>query len=211
MKTSAHRKRQRLVPLVTAFLWLACLVSLLCPQPAPGAPTESVEAFLARYYQAIPKAKSLLDLESWYTPMPPDPKLKSMLEEPELMAFFMEAMKGEPTAVKVISKTVKGDRIYLDVAPAAIPQRFAQASTRPGFSMTGSVIVVADGDKWKVHKDFWSVKSTSKNGSETTSFGRNPPDGADGERGKSEADAAGSVDKSSGDGGAGGTEGAQKN
>lgn len=182
MKTSDRRRKHRLVSLAVV------LLSLIYPLQSLCAPAESVEDFLSRYYQAIPKAKSLTDLESWYTPMPPDAKLKSMLEEPALMAFFMDALKGEPTAVKVISKTVKGDRIYLELAPKTIPPRFVDASTHPGFSMTGSVIVVADADKWKVHKDFWTVKSTYKEGSETTTFGRNPPDAAGVDKAKTEAE-----------------------
>lgn len=193
MKLSGRRIRQDLVPLAVA------LLGLLAPPPSQSAPAESIEAFLSRYYQAIPKAKTLLDLESWYTPMPPDPKLKSMLEEPGLMAFFMDALKGEPTAVKIVSKTVKGDRIYLDLAPQAIPQRFLEASKHPGFSMTGSAILVADGDKWKVHKDFWTVKSTYKDGSETTTFGRNPPEGAPTDKGKSEAGGAAGSSSSAAD------------
>lgn len=141
-----------------------------------GTPNESVEAFLQRYYQSIPKAKTLQDMEVFYTPAPKDEKTKALIDNPLIARFILQQLQNEPTKVKILSKTEKNGALYLDVAPEVMPKKYQDDSQQPGFTIKGSVVVVKADNGWLVHKDYWSVHTKSKSGEMTESFGRNPPE-----------------------------------
>ncbi len=137
---------------------------------------ESGRAFLERYFAAIGTAKSVSDLSQFYDDADmiekdskSDPMVHKALED-----FALLCIKQEPIKVKVLSETKEpSGGLRFSLVPAVIPKDYESASKQPGFSMTGSVVLIRKGDSWKVHKDYWVVK-TKGFGTAVTSFGKDP-------------------------------------
>lgn len=155
-------------------LFVSCL-SICLSLSASAAFSESgetVEQFLSRYYTSLHKAKSLEDIKPFFIVKKeeekPDinPEMFKMVEE-----LALSVVRGEPEKVKIISKKEEPNgRVRLELAPDKVPPEHLSKSGEPGFSMTGSVVLVKDNGEWKVHKDYWTVKSKDSN----LGFGKDP-------------------------------------
>ncbi len=138
---------------------------------------EKASAFLERYFAAIGTAKSASDLSQFYDDadkVRKEPTLNPMVRK-AMDDFALSCIKQEPTKVKILSEA--NDRsggLRFSLVPAAIPPAYESASRKPGFSMTGSVVLIKRTDGWKVYKDYWVVKAKDKFGVAETSFGKDP-------------------------------------
>jgi hypothetical protein len=158
----------------TTMVLLAAFSAPAYSQAGDNAP-ESADKFMQRYYQTLHNATSLMTMKPFYPPRKEDAKMEEEIKaHPELAAFALEMVKGEPEKVKVVSKKEEGDKVIYSLVPDMIPPQFADQAKQPGFSMTGELILVKKDASWLVQKDYWTVKSKDKDGSSTTSFGHNP-------------------------------------
>lgn len=146
---------------------------------------ETPEAFVHRYFSTLAGATSFAQLMPLYTPTKDDAKMSEMLKNPIAGQFALMMAKSEPAKVKILSKNESPGVVTFRLAPVMIPPEFAAQSRKPGFSMTGEIVLHAAGDTWQVHKDFWRVKCNAGAGQETTSFGRDPDDSEKADSGSS--------------------------
>jgi len=150
---------------------IGVVVALAASQPA-FCLGQSPDDVMREYYATVGSAKSLSEIEPFLSDKIPDSMRKAPEPLAEKLALMM--LKQEPTRVKVLNKKEEDNRVTYTLAPESLTQEQQARATKGDFSMRGELVLVKEGDSWKVHKDFWTISEKQGGGTLRTRFGLNP-------------------------------------
>ncbi len=151
------------------------VIGLLSSQAAMANPQEDPAQFVSRYYQAVAASKSPLDTKEFMSARVREKQDKNPLpkELAGVMAEMMlKSLLQRPSKVKIVNKAVSPGKAVLELAPLDVPQHFKDmAKDATAWSLKGSMVLVDEGNSWKVDKDMWKFSAKTKNGTFSESSG----------------------------------------